>query len=83
MKKSSLQRRLVYRICKAQLVCAVEVKELKNRFAQSKEKRNKLFADLAVGPYEKKLWPRSCKCCPRPQDLGHSFFSYTDLPGGE
>ena len=38
MKKFSFQRRLVYCIYKAQFVCALEVKELKNRFDRVREK---------------------------------------------
>ena len=38
------------------------------------------------GPYGEKLWPRSWKCCPRPQAEGSIFkpevtvFHYTDRP---
>ena len=38
------------------------------------------------GPYSEKLWPRSWKCCPRPQAEGSIFktevtvFHYTDRP---
>ena len=38
------------------------------------------------GPYSEKLWPRSWKRCPRPQDEGSIFksevtvFHYTDRP---
>ena len=41
---------------------------------------------LGVGPYSEKLWPRSWKCCQRPQSEGSIFkpevtvFHYTDRP---
>ena len=49
------------------------------------------FQDIYVicrlgGPYSEKLWPRSWKCCPRPQAEGSIFktevtvFHYTDRP---
>ena len=41
------------------------------------------------GPYSEKLWPKSWKCCPRPQAEGSIFktevtvFHYTDRPKPE